>query len=382
MNLNNNNRYTFHAVQFLLMLITACSFCAKSSTLPPDFPQEQAVKDAQALLNHGVRTVMDKVLTPPSGDKHDWVTQAPYWWPDRAHPFGPYIRQDGKRNPEIDRWTDDKYFTDMLRTTEALSQGYVATQDEMYAKRVAEILRSWFIDEATKMNPNLDYGQFVPGRSQGRGEGIISTRFIYKVPQIIHRIETSKSWTDQDRVAMQAWFEAYYEWLTTSRIGVEETHHVNNHQTWYLVQKVSLEIELNRLDLAKKTLYFVLNQVVPAQIKTSGLQPKELERTKSFSYSSMNLNAFWILAYLGKSIGVDFMTNPNGQLLFKATDALLPYDDLSHWPYRQISSGAEKDFCRPLYWVQLFSSDSKYQDAQVRFACPSTVESYFIKNGL
>jgi len=382
MKLNRYNPLVYQVFLFLMALIGVEGNCTSVSSLPKDFPQEQAVKDAQALLNHGVRTVMDKALAPPSGDKHDWVTQAPYWWPDRAHPFGPYIRQDGKRNPEIDRWTDDKYFSDMLRTTEVLSQGYIATQDEIYAKRTAEILRSWFIDEATKMNPNLDYGQFVPGRSQGRGEGIISTRFIYKVPQIIHRIENSKYWSDHDREVMKTWFADYYEWLTRSRIGVEETHHVNNHLTWYLVQKASLEIELNRIDDAKKTLNFVVNQILPAQVKDSGLQPKELERTKSFSYSSMNLNAFWVLAYLGKSIGVDFMSNPNGALLFKATDALLPYDNLSSWPYRQITSDAGKEFCRPLYWVQLFSSDPKYQDAQDRFGCPSTVESYFIKNGL
>ena len=52
-------------------------------------------------------SVMDKGVTPPSGDKHDYMSQAPYWWPDPTKPDGsPYIRKDGERNPEIDKITD------------------------------------------------------------------------------------------------------------------------------------------------------------------------------------------------------------------------------------------------------------------------------------
>jgi Alginate lyase len=374
----------FFSRVFQLCLHSFFMICLGASAveLPTDFPRTEAGKQAEQLLTHVIGTVVDKGFSPPSGDKHDWVSQAPYWWKDRANPLGPYIRHDGKRNPEIDRWTDEKHFSDMLRTCEVLSQGYVATQDERFAKRIAEILRSWFIDPNTKMNPNLDYGQFVPGRSTGRGEGMIATRFIYKIPQIIHRIESSSSWTPEDQLALDGWFQAYYDWITNSRLGIEEAKHENNHLTWYLVQKAALEIQLKKLDAARKTFDFVLTRVIPSQIDHSGLQPKELERTKSFSYSSMNLNAFWVLAFLGKGIGIDFLQNENGKFLLAATDALLPYDDLSRWPYPQISKGAEKDACRAFYWVQYFSKDIRYAQAQMRFQCPESVESYFIKHGL
>jgi hypothetical protein len=49
-------------------------------------------------------SVVQKAVTPPSGDKHDYMSQAPYWWPDPASADGkPYIRRDGERNPEINR---------------------------------------------------------------------------------------------------------------------------------------------------------------------------------------------------------------------------------------------------------------------------------------
>jgi hypothetical protein len=381
----NFKRYLFCGLFYLFCLAGGGIHelaLALNHELPADFPQTQVVMQSQALLDHVVHTVVDKSQLPPSGDKHDWVSQAPYWWPDRAHPSGPYVRQDGKRNPEIDRWTDEKYFSDMLRTSEQLSQAYVGTSDERYAQKITEILRAWFMDEATKMNPHLEFGQFIPGRTMGRGEGIISTRFIYKIPQIIHRIERSKSWQDQDRLKMQTWFKAYYSWLTTSKIGLQESRTLNNHLTWYLVQKASIEIYLNRLDEAHQTLEFVLDKVVPNQINIAGLQPRELERTKSFSYSSMNLNAFWILAYLTKEMGLDFTHHPNARLVFMATDSLLAYDGVDRWPFQQITEGATQELCPALNWAQYFSSDEKYIKASAQFNCPLNVESYFIKHGL
>ena len=149
-----------------------------------------------------------------------------------------------------------------------------------------------------------------------------------------------------------------------------------------MVQVVSIQLYLGHEDLAKVALGQLRDQVIENQITPEGLQPHELERTKSFSYSSMNLNAWWVLAYLAKRLDFDFLQTPMGQRLFLATDALIPFDDLKRWPHPQIASGAEKDLCRAIDWVQRFSKDPKYQDAESRFHCPQTLESYFIQHEL
>lgn len=33
-------------------------------------------------------TVVNKAVLPPSGDKHDYMSMAPYWWPDETKPDG------------------------------------------------------------------------------------------------------------------------------------------------------------------------------------------------------------------------------------------------------------------------------------------------------
>ena len=64
-------------------------------------------EDAKTALALKPMSLMDKAITPPSGDKHDYMSLAPYWWPDPSKPDGkPYIRKDGERNPEISKITD------------------------------------------------------------------------------------------------------------------------------------------------------------------------------------------------------------------------------------------------------------------------------------
>ncbi len=52
--------------------------------------------------------VTDKTtLLPPSGDRHDYFSLSPYWWPDPGKPAGlPYIRRDGETNSESKRDLD------------------------------------------------------------------------------------------------------------------------------------------------------------------------------------------------------------------------------------------------------------------------------------
>ena len=50
-------------------------------------------------------------------------------------------------------------------------------------------VRAWFVNESTKMNPNLQYAQAIKGIATGRGIGIIDTVHLMEVAQSLWQLE-------------------------------------------------------------------------------------------------------------------------------------------------------------------------------------------------
>ena len=305
------------------------------------------LRDAEKALAVGPFSVMQKTRVPPSGDKHDFLTLAPYWWPDPTKPGGlPYIRRDGEVNPESKRDTDDGPFGQMATAVTRLAEAYRDTRDERFAARAALLLRAWFLDPATRMNPNLDYGQGVPGRNTGRGAGIITTRHLVGVVDAARWLAASSSWTRTNREGFQSWCTAFAAWLQTSRNGREESAATNNHGTWYDAQLAALLLYTGKGDEARTRLEKAKRRMA-AQIEPDGRQPRELERTRSWSYSVMNLEGWFTVARLAKETGVDLWSfrTDDGRSLRAALDYLVPFAaGAATWPHRQIT---------PFRWEQL-----------------------------
>ena len=305
---------------------------------------DRLVREADAALLVGPFSVMDKPRTPESGDKHDYVSMGPYWWPDTTKPGGlPYIRRDGERNPELANGYDAPRFGALTGAVTTLGLAYYFTDDEKYAERAALLLRAWFLDPATRMNPHLRYGQRVPGITEGRAAGIIETRRLVDVIDAVGMLERSPSWTDADARAMHDWMSAYLHWLLTSDIGKEEQRARNNHGSWYDVQVVALALFTGDTALARATLEASKTRRIVTQVTPDGRQPYELVRTRSLGYSVMNLEALCRMAELGRQVGVDLWSYqaPNGGSIRTALDYVAPYADTTRkWPGSQISPNA------------------------------------------
>ena len=298
---------------------------------------EQEAKGALAIEP---MSVMDKSITPPSGDKHDYVSQAPYWWPDPSKPDGkPYIRKDGHRNPEISKITDRDNLGRLGDAVATLGLAYACTGREEYATHASRLVRAWFLDPATRMNPHLQFGQYIPGINQGRGIGIIETRNLPELLDGVLLIATSPSWTKADEAGLQAWMRAYLTWLVDSSHGREEAKNGNNHETWYDVQVAGLALYTGQVDVARRAVEGARARVA-RQIEPDGRQPRELERTQSWHYSQFNLAAFFDLATIGSRVGVDLWNyqTADGRSIRKAVDFLVPYAAGERtWAFDQIT---------------------------------------------
>src|SRR5439155_3625714 len=140
---------------------------------------DQLLHDAMRARAAAPVAVTDKTtVLPPSGDKHDYFSLSPYWWPDPSKPDGlPYIRRDGETNPESKKDLDQPRIATMGANVRDLSLAYYFTGKSGYASRAAQQLRAWFLDPATRMNPHLRFSQLVRGNDKERGSGIIDTRW-------------------------------------------------------------------------------------------------------------------------------------------------------------------------------------------------------------
>jgi hypothetical protein len=352
----------------------------------PNSPAVQAASaEADAAMHQGPFTVTSKSQTPPSGDRHDYMSMAPYFWPNpKTANHLPYVRRDGEHNPEIDSIPDHANVFKMENAVHALALGYALTGREDYAERATLLLRTWFLNPETRMNPHLNFAQAVLGVNTGRGIGIIETRGLPDVIGSIAMLRGSKNWTPADEAGMRAWFSKYYEWLTQSSPGRDEANAKNNHGSWYAVQAVDIALFLGKESEARSILAGVKERI-GSQIEPDGKQPLELARTKSFSYSVFNLQALMQLADFGEQTGFDLWNYraPNGGSIGAALGYLMPFAMKDEpWPYKAITGFDGDALKEPLLKAALHLHAPKYLAASNQLKGKDTTEMLILRDQL
>ena len=298
------------------------------------------LRDAKKAMAAPLVSVTDKhTLLPPSGDKHDYYSLSPYWWPDPSKPDGlPYIRRDGETNPESKADLDQPRVAALGSAVETLSLAWYFSGDEAYARRAAQQLRTWFIDPATRMNPHLRYAQLVRGNPDERGSGIVDTRMFIDATDGASLLAGSASWSAADEAALKQWFAQYLAWLRTSPNGQHEHAAPNNHGSWYALQTAALALYTGDSALAR-SIALEAKPRIGWQIAPDGVQKIEMERTRSYHYSNFNIQALSRLAEVGRQVGVDLWsyTDSSGGSLRAAVAHVAPYVvNQKAWPGQQL----------------------------------------------
>jgi hypothetical protein len=268
-----------------------------------------------------------------AGGAHDYFSEGDYWWPDEKNPGGPYVRRDGFSNPANFN-THREALIRLSVMAPALAAAWRLTKEEKYAAACERHLRAWFVDPATKMNPNLEYAQAIFGVSKGRGTGIIDTLHLVEVVRAVRVMEARGGISAANVDAVRAWFAEYVNWMATSKNGVDERDAKNNHGTCWVLQVAEFSQFAKRADLTALCVERFKQSIVPDQIAKDGSLPLELARTKPYSYSLFDAD---VLSGICQSLAKEKLwefKGPNGAGVGDVVAFLEPYiADKSKWPF-------------------------------------------------
>ena len=305
-------------------------------------------RKADKMMEKDPYSVMGKPEAPASGDMHDYMSLARYYWPNPNTEDGlPYVNRDGESNPEIYKY--DRYnLGDMSNMVSTLSLAWFMTGDRKYSDKAAEQVRVWFFDEETRMNPNLEYAQVIRGvnGNKGRTYGLIDSYSFISMLDGICLLEQSPSFSKKDSKMLKAWFREFMDWYLNSEQGKGEYNNSNNHSIAYDVQVVAMAKYLGDKATVEEFVRTFPERRIYKQVEPDGSQPRELARTLAFGYSQYNLSHMIDIMILGKSMGIDITKaeSEDGRSFLKAMDFLTPYagKTVDSWPYRQISQWDDK----------------------------------------
>jgi hypothetical protein len=356
--------------------------CAAEKLDVAAIDHDRILKAADAALGQEPITITKFRAKLSEGGPNDFYSNGDYWWPNPNTTNGlPYVQRDGQTNPE----NFIKHRECIWRLKEAvaaLGAAYKITSDDRYVRKTAELLRVFFLDPQTRMNPNLQYAQAIPGVTPGRGIGIIDTLHLAEVPMAIRALEKSKAFPADELAGLKKWFGDYVEWMTTSKNGNEEANAGNNHAVAFWLQVAAFSRFTDDQAKLMECRRRFKEVFIAKQMTNDGSFPQELRRTKPYGYSIFQLDNMTTLCQLLSSPNDDLWTFelPDGRGIRKAIAFLYPYlADKSKW----LADGRRQDIqawdgwptrepC--LLFAGLAFDEQKYLDLWRKLPLPTDVE--------
>ena len=299
--------------------------------------QPRILKAAAAALTLEPITITKFRAPLSAGGPNDFYSNGDYWWPDPAKTNGlPYIQRDGQSNPN--NFSAHRLAVRDLRdAVAALGAAYRITGDDRYAAKGAALLRVFFLDPATRLNPHLQFAQAIPGVSPGRGIGIIDALHLAEIPPAITAMQKSAAFTPELTAGLKQWFGELSQWMVTSKNGKEEAAAKNNHSVAFWLQIASFARFTGDEALLAECRRQFKEVFLPNQMAADGSFPAELKRTKPYGYSIFQLDNMVTLAQVLSTPADNLwtFTLPDGRSLRRAMAYLYPFlADKSKWPLK------------------------------------------------
>ena len=337
-------KFSFSLALLILLLIPGPNQAKKIASKANPNQLSQLVLDdvKQSTLSLADQMIHEKPVTVTAtssklsaGGRHDFFSQADYFWPDPADPKAPFIQKDGQSYPGL----FSEHRRAMIRMsdiTATLTSAWMLTGKKKYALAALKHLNAWFVDTTTRMNPNMLYAQAVWGKYTGRNYGLIDAYHLVEVAQSAKIMIEGKAIPDANALKIKEWFTQFLSWMMTHPYGVEEMNTKNNHSTCWVATAASMASLVGDKTVLQMCTDRFKNILLPSQMAEDGSFPLELKRTKPFGYSLFNIDAFCNVARILSTPNDNLweFTTPDGKSLKKGMKYIYPFiADKTKWPF-------------------------------------------------
>jgi hypothetical protein len=329
----------FFAVVIAFLALISISAPAQNSlnVNVAEIDRDRILNAAQIALNQPPVTITASRAKLSQGGPNDFYSNADYWWPNPSKPDGlPYVERDGQSYPG--NFNDHRVVVRTMQDTiAALGAAYKITRDDRYAAKSVQLLRVFFLDPQTRMNPNLQFAQAVPGVSPGRSWGIIDGLHLVEIPKAIEAMESSPAFPPDVLSGLREWFGALVKWMVSSNNGRKEGAAKNNHSVAFYLQIAVFAEFAGDEENFEECRHQFKTVFVPDQMAPDGSFPRELSRTKPYGYSIFQLDNMSALCQVLSRPDDNLWTFklPDGRGIQKAVEYLYPFlKDKSKWPLK------------------------------------------------
>jgi hypothetical protein len=259
----------------------------------------------------------------------------------------------------------------MCNSISTLSLAYYFTGNKQYSKKAVSILRTWFLNPKTRMNPNLNYSQIAPGHfeDKGRQPGLIDTYSFISMIDAISLLDNSGKISKKDYKQLQEWFAQLSQWMITAENGIKESNATNNHSIAYDAQVAFFSKFAGMDSLTLKIINDFPTRRLAVQINPDGSQPRELTRTIAFHYTVYNIVHMMDMCDLASRLGADLYDSCDGAI-DKTFQWVIPFlGKPETFPYKQINDWrtVETSFAQQLYRASVYSKNEDYKKLYYQF---------------
>lgn len=338
------------------------------------------LSEADEALQMPLQSVLDKVHVAKSGDKKDYLSIGRYSWPNPNTADGlPWVTRDGEVGPGVSDETDFLRFGRVNRSIETLSMAYFFTGHQPYAERTAKLIRHWYLDSETGMNPHFTYAQIVPGvRDENtHGYGVIEANGLSSVMDAVGLIRDSGEWSSEDDQAMLDWFNELFQWLQESPHARAAFNLKHNIGTWFDGLTAHIALFCSKEDEALRILSGALQRRIQVQIEPDGSQPHEQRRRTSFNYYLYNTNALLKCAILSEHVGLNMFDfeSADGRSIRKAVAFVVPYlDENKTWVKEDIAGIRRTPLLTILACYLNYRADPEFEELFIQYGIDNQLD--------